>query len=208
MSILLLESEEPLTAEMVKEVSQKHHQSSEICWNETHLPSPFQWMLICDPSQLWFCSTIPFPMNGERESDKLSYLEGLWERDVVELFLLDSKTGKYLEFNFCPINAWWSCEFECYRAPSSPSPRPPQLTSIEFQTGASSWSVTAAFALPSLPFTVGPSTLAHISGIAQNPSEPVFLTSNIARSDTYDPDFHRLASFLALEILPLRGEFR
>jgi hypothetical protein len=206
--MILLESGETLTAALVQEIAKKHAQTSLVCWKGTELPLPFQWLLILDPHQLWFSSTMPFPADDEAQLTSVAFLEGLWEKDVVELFLMDSQTGRYLEFNFCPINAWWASEFESYRCPCRSSSVSPQLNSVAFRSNESSWSVTAALALDSLPFSVlDSSTLAHISGIAQRPPppqcEPVFLTSNTNRSETYAPDFHRLASFLPLRRAPL-----
>lgn len=37
------------------------------------------------------------------------FVEGLWEGDVVEAFLLNPATGYYLELNLAPFGAWWAC---------------------------------------------------------------------------------------------------
>jgi hypothetical protein len=82
--ILVLESGEPLTAALVQEIAKKHAQTSLVCWKGTELPLPFQWLLILDPHQLWFSSTMPFPAaDGEAQLTPVAFLEGLWEKDVV-----------------------------------------------------------------------------------------------------------------------------
>lgn len=43
------------------------------------------------------------------------FFEGLWERDVFEVFLRNAKTGAYQEWNLSPQGAWWSAAFPSYR---------------------------------------------------------------------------------------------
>lgn len=46
-----------------------------------------------------------------------SFVEGLWEEDVAELFLLDEDGVSYQEFNISPCGAWWSQRFSDIRIP-------------------------------------------------------------------------------------------
>lgn len=39
------------------------------------------------------------------------FREGLWERDVLELFLSSQADQRYQEFNLSPAGEWWSCLF-------------------------------------------------------------------------------------------------
>lgn len=161
-----------------------------------------------DARYLWFYASLPFSTN-EREdpsSEDVRFVEGLWNGDVVELFLLNSLTGNYLEFNFSPPNAWWCCEFESYRTANSSS-NLPKLSHLEYRSDESSWNVVGALDLQSLPFPLNSSTLVHVSGIIQQPpSQPIHLTSNSFRSSDYDPDFHRIDSFLPLVEQPIENK--
>ena len=40
-----------------------------------------------------------------------AFMQGLWERDCTEAFLLNPDTGAYLELNLSPSGAWWACLF-------------------------------------------------------------------------------------------------
>ena len=43
------------------------------------------------------------------------YFEGLWNQDVIELFIDINCEGHYVEFNLSPQGAWWFQHFEGYR---------------------------------------------------------------------------------------------
>lgn len=43
------------------------------------------------------------------------FVEGLWESDVAEVFLLNRQDGAYLEVNMAPSGAWWAQWFSKYR---------------------------------------------------------------------------------------------
>lgn len=194
--------ERVLTQEEVIEAvtQQKTMQSSQICWFGVSLPSPFfQYFLLQDSSNLWFGATIPFPTQSQKEYEKLVFQEGLWEKDVAELFLLDPSSGRYMEFNFSPIHAWWCCEFQNYRQPKALGDVP-QINFIEYRIEESSWSVLVAIDRAALPFPLSNSTLVHISSIVPQ-TPPIYLTSNTKRIVSFDPDFHRFESFLPLHIV-------
>ena len=43
------------------------------------------------------------------------FIEGLWEGDVVELFIREKKSDGYFEFNLSADGAWWGCYFSSPR---------------------------------------------------------------------------------------------
>jgi hypothetical protein len=202
MSITLLHSRDVLSFDSIQELLVTHFQSTNLSWSGETLPNSFKWCLFSDLTHLWFYASIPFPLNNESEENQyedVAWVEGLWNNDVVELFLLNPLTeGNYIEFNFSPVNAWWCCEFEGYRSPRSIS-TPPKLDHLKFHLDKekSCWEVRVALDLQSLPFPIDASTFAHISAIIQQPQR-LYLTSNTNRSCCYDPDFHRIESFLPL----------
>jgi hypothetical protein len=46
---------------------------------------------------------------------KESFVEGLWEQDVIELFLRDDTTENYQELQLSPSGAWWTSAFSAPR---------------------------------------------------------------------------------------------
>jgi hypothetical protein len=201
--VLLFQSSDLVSLDSIRELLRTHFQSTSLCWSDQPLPRSFKWSLVSDSKHLWFCASLPFPTN-ERRSDDVTFVEGLWNKDVVELFLLNPSTGNYIEFNFSPTNAWWCCEFESYRA-AKILEISPKLNHLECHSDDSSWDVVAALDLQSLPFPIDSSTLVHISGIIQQQQpRPIYLTSNANRPSHYDPDFHRIDCFLPLVDRPIR----
>jgi hypothetical protein len=54
--------------------------------------------------------------NSEKQG---SFVSGLWNYDVAEIFLKDDYSESYQEFNLSPSGAWWTQCFESYRKPSA-----------------------------------------------------------------------------------------
>lgn len=67
-----------------------------------HTTLSFGIRVFGEPNEL-----VPPPQLGE-------FREGLWERDVCELFL-DGSKEEYFELNLAPSGAWWSMRFKSQR---------------------------------------------------------------------------------------------
>lgn len=62
--------------------------------------------------------------------------EGLWQLDVLELFLVDQGGIGYQEINLSPAGAWWSCKFSSYRKRAQPAQKAPSAqVSRELRSG-------------------------------------------------------------------------
>jgi len=129
------------------------------------------------------------------------FVEGLWEADVVELFLLNPKTGFYVEFNLGPRGAWWFCSFNAPRKRATADPV--QISGVKAQSAPSEtgWDSTLAVPLSSLPlelaFDIGV-TKGNINFCLGTPQQ--FIT--LADLGGGEPDFHKPDKWIALsEIL-------
>jgi hypothetical protein len=139
------------------------------------------------------------------EDSENCFVEGLWEADVVELFLLNPNTGFYVEFNLGPRGAWWFCSFDSprKRTPVGPVPIPGVKTySAPSETG---WDSTLTVPLGSLPlelaFAAGV-TKGNINFCLGTPQQ--FIT--LADLGDGEPDFHRPDKWIALKkiLIPSR----
>jgi hypothetical protein len=106
-------------------------------WYAVRLVPTVEFCLAVDPTQLYFVaqvSTLPY---YDISHGLGSFVEGLWEYDVVELFLKDDHGGAYQEFNLSPAGAWWSARFSGYRkrAPEAVDMRAPEVISRITETG-------------------------------------------------------------------------
>jgi hypothetical protein len=83
--------------------------------------------------------------------DDGDYVEGLWEGDCAELFLVNPVSGAYIEFNLSPKGAWWCCEFSGTRtrAPGAPV----RLVGVVARgsVGHESWEAALSIPVSALP---------------------------------------------------------
>jgi hypothetical protein len=118
------------------------------------------------------------------------FIEGLWERDVVELFLGESDSPRYQEFNLSPRGAWWTMAFTGYRTRMATTPLP-GLRCDAAKT-PSGW--RAATAIPinelSIRWASARGTV-NVTAICGTPQR--FVTAlNLGGGE---PDFHRAEHF-------------
>jgi hypothetical protein len=139
----------------------------------------------------------PICIGGDSEGH---FVEGLWEADVVELFLLNPATGFYLEFNLGPRGGWWCCSFSLPRARVDENPKPlPGVRAVANLTEAG-WGSSLAVPLHSLPqclsFDLG-KTRGNITFCLGAPQQYITL----ADLGGGEPDFHRPEKWLPITSL-------
>ena len=174
----------------VSDVSALPTQAIDSCWNGIALPQLFKWSLARDPKTLWFVGTLPALPDYDSTLSKGEFVEGLWERDVVELFIKES-SGRYQEFNISPAGAWWTVLLNSYRT-RAPITKRPQLVALEVVQSKVGWSMVFGVEISSLEVSLEPDSLIHVSGIMHKPRQR-FLSSN--RIDGIEPDFHAPGCF-------------
>ena len=63
-------------------------------------------------------------------SEQKEFVSDLWKGNVVEWFLGNPKTGRYLEVHLAPSGRWWSCTFSTIRVRETPEGRPLPLSVV------------------------------------------------------------------------------
>jgi len=163
----------------------------------TEVPGKPMWMLGIADDILTLRGVVcarPVCIAEDREN---CFVEGLWEADVVELFLLNPNSGFYVEFNLGPHGAWWFCPFDSprKRAASGPMPIPGVKTySAPSETG---WDSTLTVPLSSLPLELALDvgvTKGNINFCLGTPQQ--FIT--LADLGGGEPDFHKPDKWIAL----------
>jgi hypothetical protein len=173
-------------------------------WSGIPAPDGPRWALWARGGRLHFWAAADLPPTLTGSAGGGEFIEGLWEGDVAELFLLNPATGFYMEFNLSPGGAWWCCAFDAPRVRSgSPAPLPGVTArAAELDVG---WEAELAVPLASLP-----------QGLALDPFDPLdpgatkgnvtFCLGRPQRHFTLadlgggEPDFHRPSKWV-----PLRG---
>ena len=122
------------------------------------------------------------------------FVEGLWENDVAELFVL-APDRRYQEFNLSPVGAWWCATFSDYRQCESPLPHLP--IEIKAEQAEGYWSVSMTVRLGDLPVLNGLDpqlTQWNVCAIL-SPRQPQYLCWGSRQ--TGQPDFHLTENFLS-----------
>lgn len=83
--------------------------------------------------------------------DTGGFTEGLWEGDCAELFLVNQKTGYYLEFNLSPKGGWWCCAFTAPRVRAPGAPRELAGVSSSGIPADATWSAELRIPVAALP---------------------------------------------------------
>lgn len=126
-------------------------------WYGAPLPWGVSWAAARSPDELLFGGVVEAPAGCEEVT---GFHEGLWARDVLELFVpcLPAASGaessreegeRYLELNLSPAGAWWACLFSAYRARSPEQPFPCEVR-IWSERRRDAWSVVLALPLESV----------------------------------------------------------
>lgn len=128
------------------------------------------------------------------------FIEGLWNWDVVELFIKDHTSSTYQEFNISPCGAWWACEFVSHRKRGTKNYNY-QGVELFSSVTQENWKVAIAIPLNSVKadFQCPQSLRLNISGIVGKKRQHF----SWASMDTKQPDFHKSETFVSVRVIDL-----
>ena len=173
-------------------------------WHGHALDVPACFGLALDPSRLWFVASRDKAATSHPAARPGKFVPGLWQYDVAEFFLHDSRSGRYLEFNLAPNGAWWSAEFTAPRVRQCVDDVPiPGVSTYCRASPAGHWQAAAAIPLDFLRehFDFGEHTGMNVTLIIDSP-EQKFLTATPASAPPGgEPDFHRIDLFEPIRLL-------
>ncbi len=134
----------------------------------------------------------PLPLAERKTFAPTGFIEGLWEQDLAECFMLDRRTGHYQEFNLGPGGAWWSARFSAPRVRIAPQPSALSfgvLTEVEWTAAA--WIGRLSFPVPDL----GSAAVNFTAIVASSEGRRFYSLAPLGGSR---PDFHRPADWISL----------
>lgn len=82
-------------------------------WSGEFSKSSLKYSLAIDPDNIFFLADWSL-LNIGLPKKSCQFKEGLWENDVIELFVKD-EGEQYLEFNLNSDGDWWACSFSSSR---------------------------------------------------------------------------------------------
>jgi hypothetical protein len=170
-------------------------------WHGDPAPGRPRWGLRISGGGLRFAGGADAPpicLDGDAGG---GFVEGLWNADAAELFLLNPATGFYLEFNLSPGGAWWCCAFDAPRARAARGPAPLPGVQAEAAVRKGGWESSLTVPLASLPQELAfdpETTRGNVAFCLGSPQR--FVT--LADLGGGAPDFHRPEKWVPLrEIL-------
>lgn len=164
-------------------------------WHSLHLPWPPAVPMASGPvprvrwqrseNRLVWELEGPVPLAGRPSFPRAGFIEGLWEQDLAECFVLDRQTGHYTEYNLSPGGAWWAAEFTAPRVRRDPQPVPDKFrVRLETRWTDQGWAGRMEIPLPSSArFTV------NFTAIVQTPGGCCYYSLAALRG--HRPDYHR-----------------
>ncbi len=154
-----------------------------------------------DPQNFFFLTRVSGQPGCDMNLEAGSFVEGLWNRDVAEIFIADAETGEYEEWNVSPTGAWWRCFFERARVPVPDRSRASschlellsRIETLSFQSGF------IARRSDSKLLKKAPAQLRiNICAISGEREKSYFSFANLPGEN---PDFHQPGSFLKVDYL-------
>ena len=105
-------------------------------WYKKRLPPENKsfFKIAIDENNLFFCGKVNNLPNCDKDHKSGEFIEGLWEKDVAEIFIKDDQTNSYQEFNLSPTGAWWSAIFKDYRVRDYDAEKKLSLESVIVET--------------------------------------------------------------------------
>lgn len=171
-------------------------------WYGRTLTPPLAFTVVTDPDSLWFVAIRRAPASCRPGAAPGSFTEGLWEHDVAELFLADSISGIYLEFNLAPNGAWWAAKFTAPRVRSAVQPDFASIVSIHWEEiSEEGWcaAIRVPLAFLEKEISFGADTTANATAILNSPLQTFHSARKLPGAE---PDFHQPAAFVRFS--PLR----
>jgi hypothetical protein len=198
MKNIIYRSSKPLTQDQVQRFP---HSRIENDWETKPVEAQASVALAVDPSSLHFSARVEGSAWHFEEARKGQFVDGLWQRDVAELFICDAKDPeRYQEFNLSPQGAWWTCLFKAPRVPEAFAPIEPNYVHSSILENA--WSAAISFKLDDLAVNPAFEDSARLNVCAILGQEPrEYLSWSNLGGET--PDFHKPEKFALCEIKPI-----
>lgn len=170
-------------------------------WFGTPLDPPLAFSLAMDEESLWFVATRQSTATGHPDSFLGSFTSELWKYDTAELFIADSTTGRYLEFNLAPNGAWWAAAFDSPRIQSTSQPEFQNHVKSQSGDDPSQWLAALIIPINFLVETInfGAKTKANATFILGSPLQTFH---SVAKLRGNEPDFHQPLNFPLISPCP------
>jgi hypothetical protein len=168
-------------------------------WRDQNIPFQVSFLLLLSVTDLFFGIRASRPPTFDRSVKPGSFHEGLWEKDVAEIFICEDEGTRYQEFNLAPSGAWWTQPFSHYRIRES-GYLPPKTIKTFTSISEIGWEglLIVPRASLSVACTFSETSRVNVACIIHDP-DPVYLSW--AYDPNRDPDYHTTGLFQSVELL-------
>lgn len=140
-------------------------------------------------TNIWFGVAAPAKRFVSPATDDPGRADELWKSTCFELFLRDSESGAYREWNFAPSGDWAAYDFDDYRSAMAPADVPEPY--VRTEDNLTWWALGATIAVESdRPWQLGLSAVLE----EQDGTKSYWA---LAHPDGEKPDFHAADCFTA-----------
>lgn len=169
-------------------------------WFGERVKNTLTFVVAVDPDRILLGTKVDAAPWYDPAHQQGQFIEGLWNKDVAEIFLASSSSPVYQEINLGPSGAWWSCFFSKYRKRDTSGFRMPEGVTTHSKIGPASWE--AAIAIPlsqfSFPLDLEGDTRANVSFVIGKAKRQYLTWANIQQRE---PDFHRAEDFENIDMI-------
>lgn len=164
-------------------------------WFGEPIPQPIHFELRLSPDTLIFsASRKATPTLHPQSNNKPSFMAGLWDYDVAELFL-SFPNGNYFEFNLAPNGSFWASRFEAPRVPAPTQPNFEPLHTTHQIVESQSWEASLHIPLALLPSLEQANF--NVTGVLIDGTQRFFSHLKLPGK----PDFHQPQHFATLPVI-------
>lgn len=168
----------------------------------TPLATPIRFGLALSPTFLYFGYAQAVSSDTFTPRPVGEFFEGLWEEQVLELFLAADSGERYQEFNLSPSGAWWTQPFSAHRVRDNTIPAPKSLEVFAEEGSAGSRSffrVPRSALLVACSLSVG--SRANITAIVLDPRSKEKRFCAVHDTGPGAADFHSPSGFKPFDFL-------
>ncbi len=120
-------------------------------WRGDAAPTPVRTLLVLDDTHLHVGAWVAGSARVYGEAVPGRFRAGLWQRDVVELFLSDLEGDGYREYHLSPGGEWWMGCFSGPRVEAAAWSASPPEAKLRIERDSSGWSGLLSLPAPLLP---------------------------------------------------------
>lgn len=169
-------------------------------WFGERVKNPVGFVVAVDPDRLYLGAKVEATPWFDPATSAGQFVEGLWNKDVAEIFISSAESPVYQEINLSPNGAWWSCYFSKYRKRDGAGFKMPKDVKTHSNIGSAMWQ--AAISLPlkdfSLCIDLEGGCRANVAFVIGKAKRQYLTWANIQQRD---PDFHRAEDFEDIDLI-------